>query len=84
MPAHENYCIIVTACPVQCSAESQPLCMVTDIDTPGKLVSPKVRFVNSSQVQVIWSRPYKRAGPLNYFQISSSVGGIQNTMDFVE
>ena len=77
--ANRNYSVRVTACTVECSAESPPVHALTDIGTPDKILPPTVRFVNSSQVRVLWSKPHLPAGPLDYYQIKSNDGEIQNT-----
>ena len=79
LSSHETYSIEVEACTVACSAKSKPIYNVTDIGTPGKIAIPIVRFINSSQVSVRWSKPQNSAGRLDYYQISSSDGEIQNS-----
>ncbi|XP_012282204.1 uncharacterized protein LOC105700688 [Orussus abietinus] len=77
--AHKNYSIRVSACTVSCSVKSPAIFKVTDIGTPGKINIPNVRFINSSQVVVLWNKPQNTAGHLDYYQISSSDGEIQNS-----
>lgn len=76
---YTNYSIRVAACTVSCSAMSPTIHMVTKIGIPGKINEPSVRFMNSSQVIVIWSKPQASAGHLNYYEISSSDGEVQNS-----
>lgn len=78
LQAHRNYSVRVTACTVDCSAESKPIYVITDIGVPDKIQTPTIRFVNSSQVRVLWNKPYQPAGPLDYYQVLSN-GEIQNT-----
>ncbi|XP_076178162.1 cytokine receptor domeless [Ptiloglossa arizonensis] len=77
--AHTNYSISVAACTVSCSVKSPVIHKVTKIGVPGKINVPNVRFMNSSQVIVIWSKPQYSAGHLDYYEISSSDGEIQNS-----
>ncbi|CAK9799872.1 Cytokine receptor [Anthophora plagiata] len=77
--AHTNYSISVTACTVACSVKSPIIHKQTKIGIPGKINVPNVRFMNSSQVIVIWSKPHYTAGHLDYYEISSSDGEIQNS-----
>lgn len=79
LQAHRNYSVRVTACTVDCSAESRPVYALTSIGMPDKILPPTVRFINSSQVKVVWARPYQPAGQLDYYQIKSNEGEIQNT-----
>jgi hypothetical protein len=79
LQANTNYSVRVSACTVNCSAESEPVRVLTGIGVPGRITPPTVRFVNSSQVRLLWVRPHLPAGPLDYFQIKSSDGEIQNT-----
>ena len=79
LKAHYNYSISVIACTVGCSAKSKPIYVMTDIGVPDRISMPLIRFVNSSQVKVIWNNPALPAGPLDYFQIKDSDGEIQNT-----
>lgn len=76
--AHRNYSVSVTACTVLCSTKSIPTYSVTAIGTPGKIRVPSVRFVNSSQVVVHWSRPDNSAGHLDFYEISSKNVVVQN------
>ncbi|XP_053977661.1 uncharacterized protein LOC128875796 [Hylaeus volcanicus] len=76
--AHTNYNISIAACTVACSIESPIIHETTKIGVPGKMNVPNVRFVNSSQVIVIWNKPQYSAGHLNYYEISSSDGEVQN------
>ncbi|XP_031844734.2 cytokine receptor domeless isoform X1 [Nomia melanderi] len=76
---HTNYSVSVAACTVSCSKKSQPIYNVTKIGLPGRIEVPSVRFMNSSQVVVMWKRPQNAGGYLNYYEISSSDGDIQNS-----
>ncbi|XP_066588811.1 uncharacterized protein [Prorops nasuta] len=77
--AHTNYSISVAACTVSCSVKSPTIYKSTGIGVPGKINVPHVRFMNSSQVFVIWKAPQNSAGYLNYYEISSNDGKIQNS-----
>ncbi|KZC12905.1 Cytokine receptor [Dufourea novaeangliae] len=77
--AHTNYSISVAACTVSCSVKSPTIYAVTKIGVPGKINMPIVRFMNSSQVIIKWSKPNIAAGHLNYYEIYSSDGDIQNS-----
>lgn len=80
LSAHTNYSIRVAACTVSCSVKSPSIYKVTDIGIPGKINAvPTVRFMNSSQVTVHWNKPENSAGYLDYYQIESSDGEIQNS-----
>ncbi|XP_011502285.1 PREDICTED: cytokine receptor [Ceratosolen solmsi marchali] len=79
LQANRNYSLRVSACTVNCSAESEAVHILTGIGVPGRITPPTVRFVNSSQVRLLWMRPQLPAGPLDYFQIKSNDGEIQNT-----
>ncbi|XP_076280238.1 cytokine receptor domeless isoform X2 [Lasioglossum baleicum] len=76
---HTNYSIGVAACTVSCSVRSPTIYKVTKIGVPGKIDVPNVRFINSSQVAVKWKKPDIAAGYLNYYQISTRNGDIQNS-----
>ncbi|XP_017887788.1 uncharacterized protein LOC108629550 [Ceratina calcarata] len=76
---HTNYSISIAACTVSCSVKSPTVYSITKIGTPGKISPPNVRFINSSQVVVKWSTPTQPAGHLNYYEILSSDGQIQNS-----
>nr|XP_050852109.1 uncharacterized protein LOC127064705 [Vespula vulgaris]XP_050852110.1 uncharacterized protein LOC127064705 [Vespula vulgaris] len=77
--AYKNYSVNVAACTVSCSVKSPTIYKVTEIGVPGKIHVPNVRFMNSSQVIVIWSKPQNSAGHLDYYEIFSSDGEIQNS-----
>nr|XP_003707987.1 PREDICTED: uncharacterized protein LOC100878272 [Megachile rotundata]XP_012151607.1 PREDICTED: uncharacterized protein LOC100878272 [Megachile rotundata] len=77
--AHTNYSISVAACTVSCSIKSPTIHKVTKIGVPGRINVPLVRFMNSSQVVVIWNKPQYTAGHLNYYEVSSSDGEVQNS-----
>ena len=77
--AHTNYSIRVAACTVSCSVNSPTIYQVTKIGVPGIINVPNVRFMNSSQVIVIWNKPQYAAGLLNYYEIRSNDGEIQNS-----
>ncbi|XP_058807695.1 cytokine receptor isoform X2 [Phymastichus coffea] len=77
--AAHNYSIRVSACTVGCSEKSSPVYVFTDIGVPDKIQPPLVRFVNSSQVKVLWPKPHRTAGPINYYQVKSNDGEILNT-----
>ncbi|XP_076245773.1 cytokine receptor domeless [Calliopsis andreniformis] len=77
--AYTNYSISITACTVSCSAKSPTIHTITEIGIPGKINIPNVHFMNSSQVVVIWNKPEYSAGHLNYYEISSNDGEIQNS-----
>ncbi|XP_043508865.1 cytokine receptor [Frieseomelitta varia] len=77
--AHTNYSISVAACTVSCSVKSPTIYQVTKIGVPGIINVPNVRFMNSSQVIVIWNKPQYAAGLLNYYEIQSNDGEIQNS-----
>ncbi|XP_034948371.1 cytokine receptor [Chelonus insularis] len=78
--AHKNYSIRVRACTVECSVTSRPIYALTHIGVPGKIHNiPTVRFFNSSQVTVNWTKPSNPGGNLNYYQISSDGNNIQNS-----
>ncbi|CAL7946416.1 unnamed protein product [Xylocopa violacea] len=79
LSAHTNYSISVAACTVSCSVKSPTIHKITKIGIPGKINLPNVRFMNSSQVIVRWKKPQYAAGYLNYYEISSSDGEIQNS-----
>ncbi|KAI4504019.1 hypothetical protein M0802_000490 [Mischocyttarus mexicanus] len=77
--AYKNYSVNVVACTVACSAKSPTIYKVTEIGVPGKIFVPNVRFMNSSQVMIRWFKPQNSAGHLDYYEISSSDGEIQNS-----
>ncbi|XP_011299826.1 cytokine receptor [Fopius arisanus] len=78
--AFKNYSIQVKACTVSCSYGSSVIYSQTGIGFPGKINRvPLVRFINSSQVSVTWSKPVNPGGRLDYYQISSKHGIIQNS-----
>ncbi|KAI4493704.1 hypothetical protein M0804_001880 [Polistes exclamans] len=77
--AYKNYSVNVVACTVACSVKSPTIYKVTEIGVPGKIFIPNVRFMNSSQVMIKWSKPQNSAGHLDYYEISSSDGEIQNS-----
>ncbi|XP_043257067.1 uncharacterized protein LOC122399986 isoform X2 [Colletes gigas] len=77
--AHTNYSISVAACTVSCSIRSPVIHKVTKIGVPGRINVPNVRFMNSSQVVVIWNKPQYSAGHLNYYEICSNDGEVQNS-----
>ncbi|KAK2586334.1 hypothetical protein KPH14_010628 [Odynerus spinipes] len=77
--AYKNYSISVAACTVSCSVKSPTIYKITKIGVPGKIRVPNVRFINSSQVVVIWSKPQNTAGHLDYYEISSNDGEVQNS-----
>nr|XP_034172692.1 uncharacterized protein LOC117600854 [Osmia lignaria]XP_034172693.1 uncharacterized protein LOC117600854 [Osmia lignaria] len=77
--AHTNYSISVAACTVSCSMKSPVIHKITKIGVPGRINIPLVRFMNSSQVIVIWNKPQYTAGHLDYYEISSSDGEVQNS-----
>ncbi|XP_063994915.1 cytokine receptor isoform X2 [Diachasmimorpha longicaudata] len=78
--AFKNYSIYVTACTVSCSPGSSVIHTQTGIGLPGKINRiPVVRFINSSQVVVVWSKPTNPGGKLDYYQVSSKYGDIQNS-----
>lgn len=79
LDAYMNYSIRVEACTVECSNASKPIYVRTEIGTPEKVMAPNVRFINSSQVRVMWIKPQKPAGPLSYYQIKGFNGEIRNT-----
>lgn len=67
--SYQQYSVRVSACTVACSEETIPIEITTDIGVPEQLLPPTVRFVNSSQVRVLWPAPSYAAGPLNFYQI---------------
>ncbi|XP_015122629.1 cytokine receptor [Diachasma alloeum] len=78
--AFKNYSIYVTACTVSCSSGSSVIRTQTGIGLPGKINRvPIVRFINSSQVSVVWSKPANPGGNLEYYQVASKYGDIQNS-----
>lgn len=77
--AHKYYNISVAACTVSCSVKSPTIRKITKIGTPGMVNVPNVRFMNSSQVIVMWNKPEYAAGHLDYYEISSKDGEIQNS-----
>ena len=77
--AHTNYSISVAACTVSCSVKSPTIHKLTNIGVPGIINVPNVRFMNSSQVIVMWGKPEHAAGHLNYYEISSGDGEIHNS-----
>lgn len=80
--AFKNYSVHVTACTVSCSPPSPVVKRQTGIGVPGKINRvPAVRFINSSQVAVVWSRPTNPGGKLDYYQVTSSDGVIQNSTE---
>ncbi|XP_017766074.1 PREDICTED: cytokine receptor isoform X2 [Eufriesea mexicana] len=76
---YTNYNISVAACTVSCSVKSPIIQRTTKVGIPGEINLPVVRFMNSSQVFVIWNKPQYPAGHLNYYEIFSSDGEIQNS-----
>ncbi|XP_011695047.1 PREDICTED: cytokine receptor isoform X2 [Wasmannia auropunctata] len=77
---YTNYSIRISACTVQCSEKSKAVDEYTKIGVPGKINIPKVRFVNSSQVNIQWEPPSEPAGPVEemYYEIEYGNGIIQN------
>ncbi|PBC29205.1 Cytokine receptor [Apis cerana cerana] len=76
--AHTNYSISIAACTVSCSIKSPTISKITKIGVPGTVNIRNVRFMNSSQVIVIWNKPEYSAGYLNYYEILSD-DEIQNS-----
>ncbi|KAK0096530.1 hypothetical protein PV326_005230 [Microctonus aethiopoides] len=76
----KNYSIHVTACTVECSEPSPVIYRLTEIGKPGKIAKiPTVRFINSTHMIIMWSKPFTFGGNLDYYQISSGNGEIQNS-----
>ncbi|XP_012229180.2 cytokine receptor [Linepithema humile] len=71
--AYKNYSVSVAACTVACSKKSPTIYKLTEIGVPGKIATPKVRFMNSSQVLITWDTPQNPAAPAaEYYQIEIS------------
>lgn len=78
LSAHTNYSISVKACTVSCSVKSDPVYVFTEIGVPGEMVSPNVKYINSSLVELFWKAPEVAAGLLDYYQIMNGSFYIQN------
>ncbi|XP_054259785.1 cytokine receptor-like isoform X1 [Macrosteles quadrilineatus] len=74
------YNVSVQACTVACSQRSTPLQARTKIGIPGKMDRPMVKFVNSSQVEVLWKPPIYAAGLLDKYEVLNKVIGDEHNL----
>ncbi|XP_046745432.1 cytokine receptor-like isoform X2 [Diprion similis] len=68
---HTRYNISVSACTVTCGNLSSPIDLWTDIGVPGKMEVPAIRFMNTSQIQIVWNPPREPAGLTDFYEIET-------------
>ncbi|KAK9497915.1 hypothetical protein O3M35_003814 [Rhynocoris fuscipes] len=66
----ELYTIRLSACTVECSANSSVVSVRTKIGKPSQISPPSVKFTNTTEIMYVsWNRPRLPGGPIDHYLI---------------